>query len=374
MSKSLRANRRRYPGAQGCAAEKPRHTWVGAIGAGLVLVAVFMVMAVGAERRPTTAATSGAAVQNVVAQVPPLVEVRKAASVPKTFDELLACPPDQLGQFDIALVNLVCAQGLPGSEDLDISKTLRMLDLWAAAVKGVTERHLPGFRKDPATYNNSEPFFRMLALLTVLQQDLSVKYNMQRVTDINFGNSKDQFIHGMVNSDNGGTCVSMPVLYVAIGRRLGYPMKLVLAHEHVLCRWDDGSGISVNFEGSSVGGNTYPDSRYREWPRAITDEEMKHREFLVSLTPAEELSVFLAARGHCLMAQDEMLEAKAMYERAAALFPSATQYRCVLADWERAMDPMEMMQRAYSGRKTLPGQQLLPPDPMDSVLRKMPQR
>jgi len=64
-------------------------------------------------------------------------------------------------------------------------------------------------------------------------------YNKQRVRDVDFKNSRDLFLHGMVGSDNGGTCVSMPVLYVAVGRRLGYPMRLVLAKAHVFARWDD---------------------------------------------------------------------------------------------------------------------------------------
>ncbi len=40
----------------------------------------------------------------------------------------------------------------------------------------------------------------------------------------------------MIADDNGGTCVSMPVLYTAVARRLGYPVKLVLAKGHAFCR------------------------------------------------------------------------------------------------------------------------------------------
>ena len=36
---------------------------------------------------------------------------------PKTLAELLALPPDQLEKVDIARIDLLCAEGLPGAED-----------------------------------------------------------------------------------------------------------------------------------------------------------------------------------------------------------------------------------------------------------------
>jgi len=37
---------------------------------------------------------------------------------PRSLAELLALPPDQLEKVDIARMNLLCAEGLRGSEDL----------------------------------------------------------------------------------------------------------------------------------------------------------------------------------------------------------------------------------------------------------------
>ena len=43
-----------------------------------------------------------------------------------------------------------------------------------------------------------------------------------------FCQPEDVFIHGMiVEGGKGGTCASMPVLYVAVGRRIGLPLYLV---------------------------------------------------------------------------------------------------------------------------------------------------
>jgi hypothetical protein len=54
---------------------------------------------------------------------------------PKTLAELLALPPDQLENVDIARIDLLCAEGLPGAESLDVEQCLRTLDEWARYVK-----------------------------------------------------------------------------------------------------------------------------------------------------------------------------------------------------------------------------------------------
>ena len=144
--------------------------------------------------------------------------------------------PDEIAKTDIAVLNLLCAQGLPGAEKLDIDACLAH-NRWLGCngEERETARHL--YRvNDPRYadhYKHSEAVLRMEMLLQVLQEDLGVHYNLERVRDINFTDSRDLFIHGMIADKNGGTCVSMPVLYAAIARRLGYPVKLVLAKEHV---------------------------------------------------------------------------------------------------------------------------------------------
>jgi hypothetical protein len=79
----------------------------------------------------------------------------------------------------------------------------------------------------------------MLMLITVLQQDFNVHYNPERIRSVDFKNPEDLSIHGMLASNNGGTCVSMPVLYAAVARRLGYPVrrygKRILRSEVATC-------------------------------------------------------------------------------------------------------------------------------------------
>jgi len=255
----------------------------------------------------------------------PSPDVVRYAQKAKSLDELLKMSSEQLADVDIAELNLLCATGLPGGENLDIAKCLAHLDDWARRVKFDTDRHLYKFDKNPAEYENSEGYFRMLMLVTILQQDCGVHYNLERIRNIDFTKSKDLFIHGMIDDPNGGTCVTMPVMYVAVARRLGYPVKLVLTKAHVFCRWD-APGERFNIEATNQGMNCFSDDYYKTWPEKWTTAETQSNRYLISLTPAEELACFLGSRGHCLLDTGRTKDAFDSYAAAHRLAPRDPAY------------------------------------------------
>ena len=262
---------------------------------------------------------------------PPTTQPTQAASgqlKPTSLAALLAIAPDDLARVDVARMNLLCAQGLPGAETLDIDACLATLDRWADRVRSETAKYLYQFLRDPAVYNHCEGDFRMLTLVTVLQQDCNVRYNPARIRQIDFTNAKDLFIHGIIDGGGGGTCASMPALYLAIARRLAYPVFLVTTKAHVFCRWDTPSD-RFNIEGAGVGLNTFDDAHYKRWPHTITDAEIVAHNWLTSLTPAETLAQFLASRGHCLRDNGRIREARDAYAHAARLDPKAA----ILKTW-----------------------------------------
>jgi hypothetical protein len=101
-----------------------------------------------------------------------------------TLAALLALKPYQLEDLDIGLTNLLCAEGLRGSENLDLDKSLNRLDEMAHRVRLETDRNMHRFGSNPAEYENSEPYYRMAMLVTVLQQDFGIIYNPDRVTPV----------------------------------------------------------------------------------------------------------------------------------------------------------------------------------------------
>jgi hypothetical protein len=54
------------------------------------------------------------------------------------------------------------------------------------------------------------------------------------------------------------------VVYAAVGRRLGYPIRLVRTKLHLFNRWDDETtGERFNIDGSAYRGvNSHPDEHY----------------------------------------------------------------------------------------------------------------
>ena len=249
--------------------------------------------------------------------------------------QVCAAPEDFLDKLDVAAINLMCAGGLPGAEKLDIDKLFDWLDNAARQVDLETRRHWYRFLASPSTYNNSAGYFCCYFLLQVLQEDFGVKYNPERAVDPtwqdqklepNFNDSRDLFIHGIIDGD-GGTCGSIPVVYVAVGRRLGYPLKLVEARGHLFIRWDDPSGEHrgvperFNVDGAGPGIASHPDDYYHTWPVAWTVAEKQANCYLRSLTPKEELAAFMATRAACLEDIGRFDEAAQAYRWACGLVP-----------------------------------------------------
>ena len=303
----------------------------------IVIGGVLFVVSAGYQEVPTTLPRV-----RVEAQY-----VQKVSSL----DDLLKMPPEHLAEIDIAEMNLLCATGLPGAEGLDVGKCLARLNAWAERVRFDTELHLHKFRENPGEYNGSEAFFRMMLLVTVLQQDCGVQRNADRVRSINFGDSKDLFIHGVIDGPTGGPCLSMPVVYAAVARRRGYPVRLVLTKGHMFCRWD-APGERFNVEATPRGMSSFDDDYYKTWPVKIPQAELKAGRFLVSLSAAEELACFLGSRGHCLQETGRAKDAVAAYASAHRLAPKDPAY----AIWMRMAqsrlpgyhDPLEEAERVFA--------------------------
>jgi hypothetical protein len=272
--------------------------------------------------------------------------LRKTVRKAKTLHDLLKMPPEQLADVDIAEVNLLCAMGLPGAEKLDIDHCLATLDRWAARVASETRRHL--YRvTDPRYadhYRHSEAYLRAEFLVQVLYEDLGIKYDMTAKDNFNFDDSRVAFIHGMVPAPGqtladtpGGTCASMPVMITAVGRRLGYPLKLVTAEGHVFVRWDARDHLNpawrqrFNIEGTN-GFSSHPDDYYKTWPLKLTDHEVRANGYLLSLTPMEEFAMFLASRGHCGVDNKQPTFAARCYENAYRHDTRRPCYRAWLID------------------------------------------
>jgi hypothetical protein len=257
---------------------------------------------------------------------------------PASLNAMFALSADELAKVDIARVNLLCAQGLTGSLAEGMDEPLVQLDRWAERVRAETGRHWYRFERNPSEFEGSEGFFRMLMLGAVLAEDYGVHYHSQWRTGVElasdadgfFARAEDVFLSGLLGPERRGTCSSMPVLYVAVGRRLGYPLKLVTTKGHLFVRWE-GAEERFNLEVTGDGLNRFTDDYYRHWPFEVSDKEVKAEGYLKSLDAAGELAVFLSIRGMCLREAGRWNEAEEAFVSASRLAPGVAGYR-MMAD------------------------------------------
>ena len=165
--------------------------------------------------------------------------------------------------------------------------------------------------------------------MTVLKhpRGLGIQYQPAAIGSYRFLDSRDDMLHGLLTR-RLGTCASLPVLFVAIGRRLGWPLYLAVCKGHVFCQWVDSDGSHRNLEGSCPGGGeSHPDEHYRHWPRRLTRAELDSKKYVRPLSASESLALFLETRGHCLADNGRFDEARDAYEQARRYAPEWSDYK-----------------------------------------------
>jgi hypothetical protein len=252
-----------------------------------------------------------------------------ANSTVDTIDSLLSRPtlPDS---SDIAILNLACAPDINGKDqDVILKRHLDTIERWADHVREQTSRNYHHYLDDPKQFKN-EADWKLGMMVTIIAQDFKLRYDptltslkQQNSDNITFfAKPESVFLTGCLGESRYGTCASLPVLYVAIGRRLGYPMRLVMAKSHLFARWDDGQGTRINLEAANSGGYaSHTDDYYRSWPFPLSPEEEKLGSYLTNLTSQQSLAIFLSIRATCFQVTRDNTSAIAAAAAAYRLAP-----------------------------------------------------
>jgi len=111
---------------------------------------------------------------------------------------------------------------------------------------------------------------------------------------------RNKLLHNYLTTRKG-QCVSMPVLFLILARRLGLNVALTSAPEHLLVRYTDGQSRSYNIETTSGG---HP--AREEWVRQnhpITDRSIETGIYLRTLSPREGIAAMASTVVEHLYAQ-----------------------------------------------------------------------
>lgn len=87
-----------------------------------------------------------------------------------------------------------------------------------------------------------------------------------------------------------GNCVSMPLLFVALGQRIGLDVTAASAPEHVFVKFRDEKGVYYNIEATS-GANFARDSWMRQQSPEITDKSIASGAYMRPLSRRETVAL-----------------------------------------------------------------------------------
>jgi hypothetical protein len=239
---------------------------------------------------------------------------------------------------DLVAADAAVAAGLPGMERVDADQHVRQVDALAASCRRFTDRVMPAFRAGQCDYPDSEGRFRVQAMVTHLQRDLGMRYHPDRRADYAVLRPEDSFLYGVLFG-RGGTCGSLPLLYAAVGRRIGYPLRLVTTRGHLFCRWEGAERFNVEASGDGV--SFFPDEHYRLGRFAMPPETVLACGYLETLSTKEEIAALMCQRGECWMQERNFGEATTAFAWAHEVDPRRLQHEALtkqaLRRWDESL-------------------------------------
>ena len=146
-----------------------------------------------------------------------------------------------------------------------------------------------------------------------------------------FARSKQDyyFLNGILDTKLG-ICYTMPLLYLAIAQRLGYPIYPVAAPDHLFLRYVVPGFAAANIEATS-GGKYFSDADYIE-DFSITRRSIERGSYLRAMTFREFLGYMLSANALAYGKRGEGGRTIQYLERATELNPKFADHYQVLAE------------------------------------------
>jgi len=236
---------------------------------------------------------------------------------PESVEDLMALTPQQLDQVDIIRMNLVLAREL--GEKINISTYTQKVDKIAQHIKLNIEASEPFFEQNKEMFEGSREKWICVMIWQVLAEDFNIHYLKEKSEGLDHSQAWQKFVHGLLDKQQG-TCCTMPVLYLAIGQRLGYPIKGVETTTHMFCRWEGKEDSKFNIETTSDRGMTFPsDETIAQWSKC--PQEYIDRGLLKTMNSRQLLAHFLLLRSDSHIALEKWDLAQSDLQRALKCYP-----------------------------------------------------
>jgi regulator of sirC expression with transglutaminase-like and TPR domain len=120
-----------------------------------------------------------------------------------------------------------------------------------------------------------------------------------------------------------GNCVTMPLLVVLLGQRLGIDVTVATAPKHILVKWKNEAGAWINLEATS-GTNPARDVWIRQ-QMPMTDEALANGIYMQPLTRTETLAVIANTLAEHYLAKEEYEKSIAIADIVLERYPKAAE-------------------------------------------------
>jgi hypothetical protein len=131
----------------------------------------------------------------------------------------------------------------------------------------------------------------------------------------------------------------MPYLYVAVGRRLGYPVSIAGAYTHSYVYYDEGNGKHFNVEATEDRGFVTPsDDEYRNppWGAPPDTNYYNTHDLLQPLSNKESMAHLLGSRAAVFRSGGQHDEEAKTWEIAARYFPDTQTWKDIAENMQQA--------------------------------------
>jgi regulator of sirC expression with transglutaminase-like and TPR domain len=223
------------------------------------------------------------------------------------LEQLANLSEEEIDLGEVAL--LLASEAYP---DLDIPRYVAQLDRLAAEIRRFTDQ------MRSRTRSAAEPDYVIRAMNTYLYKRLGFHYDRE---DMYATQLKNRYLNGVLDT-KAGSCTTLPLLYLALAKRLDYPVYPVAAPQHLFCRFRLPDGTYQNIEATAGGWS--PDEDYII-SMEIPQQGLKSGAYLENMTYRQLLGDLIIENGGYWARQGDFLRAVRYYELGLTLNPKAAE-------------------------------------------------
>ena len=196
--------------------------------------------------------------------------------------------------------------------DLDIQRYSAQLDRLAGEIRQFTET------MRPRTTDSTKPDYPIRAMNTYFYKRQGFHYDRDDMYALQL---KNRYLNGTLDA-KAGSCTTLPLLYLALAQRLGYPVYPVAAPQHLFCRYRLPDGTYQNIEATAGGWS--PDADYIS-QLEIPEAGIKSGAYLETMTYRQLLGDLIAENGGYWARQKEFARAVRYMTIALRLNPKSAE-------------------------------------------------